>query len=346
MDRLMSKIKVGQIGVSHEHAGGKMKSLRLRPDLFDIVGVVDDSATAAAKFAGQDMSPYSGLRFLTEEELLQTPGLQAVLVETPNLELVPTAQRCLERGLAIHMDKPGGDDLDAFTRLRRGYSERRLPFQMGYMFRVNPAMQWIRRAVARGWLGDVFEVQASMSHNYGGAPYQEYLGKFRGGIMFNLGCHLIDVVVALLGRPTRVTPFLHSAPGDPEHVANHAVAVLEYPHAMATLWACSRELDGLGRRRLKVCGTRGSVELCPLERFDGRPLQMNLVLQDGNEAFPAGRQVLDFGPVRDRYEEQMVELARMVHGAIPEPFDCRHDVLVQDVLLQASGNMPRGGEAL
>ncbi|MDD4099246.1 MAG: gfo/Idh/MocA family oxidoreductase, partial [Lentisphaeria bacterium] len=68
----MSKIKVGQIGVSHEHAGGKMKSLRLRPDLFDIVGVVDDSATAAAKFAGQDMSPYSGLRFLTEEELLQT----------------------------------------------------------------------------------------------------------------------------------------------------------------------------------------------------------------------------------------------------------------------------------
>ncbi len=43
-----------------------------------------------------------------------------------------------------------------------------LPFQMGYMFRGNPAFNWIRKAVEKGWLGDVFEIQASMSHNYGG----------------------------------------------------------------------------------------------------------------------------------------------------------------------------------
>ncbi|MPN03603.1 hypothetical protein SDC9_150834 [bioreactor metagenome] len=208
---------------------------------------------------------------------------------------------------------------------------------MGYMFRGNPAFRWILDAVRKGWLGEIFEVQASMSHNYGGEEYQEYIGKFRGGIMFNLGCHLIDFVVALLGRPSGVTPFLKSAPGDPDRIQNNCVAILEYPHATATLRACSREAGGLNLRRMKVCGTKGLVELCPLERFDGEKLEMELALSEGNEEFEAGRRTLRFGPVRDRYEEQLLELARMIRGEMSNPYDVQHDCLVQEVLLRASG---------
>ena len=163
----MKRIKIGQIGVCHEHAAGKIQALRLRPDVFELVGVVDDRASAAAKFAGSDLKPFEGLPWLTEEALFATPGLQAVTIETPNGDLVPTALRCLEHGLAMHMDKPGGEALDLFARLRRGCEARKLPFQMGYMFRHNPAMQWCVRAVRQGWLGDVFEIQAGMSHDYG-----------------------------------------------------------------------------------------------------------------------------------------------------------------------------------
>ncbi len=322
----MEKIKIGQIGVCHEHAGGKMHTMRLRPDLFEIVGVVDDRSTTAAKFVGSDFSPYEGLKWLTEEELFKTPGLQAVAVEVPNLNLVPTAFRCLEHNLPVHMDKPGGDELKNFARLRQGYEERNLPFQMGYMFRANQAMNWIREH--REQLGEIFEIQASMSHNYGGEEYQEYMGKFPGGIMFNLGCHLIDYVIALMGRPTGVTPFLKSAPGDPDRIKNNCVAILEYPHATVTLRACSREIGST--RRLKICGTRGTVELCPMERFDGHPLQMNLVTQEGS-------QTLDFGPVRDRYEGQLVELAQMIRGETSNPYNYEHDYLVQEVLLAAAG---------
>ncbi len=324
----MERIKIGQIGVCHEHADGKMHTLRLRPDLFEVVGVVDDRASTAAKFAGADLAAYEGLPWLAEEELFAVPGLRAVAVETPNLDLVPAARRCLERGVAIHMDKPGGDDLAAFAELRRGYAERGLAFQMGYMFRGNPAMNWIREHRER--LGDIFEIQASMSHNYGGAEYQEYIGRFPGGIMFNLGCHLIDYVVALLGRPSGVAAFLKSAPGDPDRIQNHCVAVLEYPHAVATLRACSREVEGSWRRRLKICGTHGSVDLCPLERFDGRPLQMELVTGEG-------ARTLEFEAVRDRYEAQLVDFARMIAGEMADSYDARHDEVVQEVLLAASG---------
>ncbi len=333
----MKKIKIGQIGVCHEHASGKINTLRKMPDIFEIVGVVDERATAAAKFAGDDLKPYEGLKWMTEEELFNTPGLQAVTVETPNTDLVPAAIRCMEHNLAVHMDKPGGEELKLFGQLLDGCKKRSLPFQMGYMFRNNPAMQLCRKAVHQGWLGDIFEVQAGMSHNYGGDAYQHYLGNFRGGIMFNLGCHLIDLIISMLGRPARITPFLKSTPGLPDAIKNNCLTIMEYPHATVTLRACSLEADGLNRRRFKVCGTKGSVELCPLERFDGQALQMRLTLLGGNEEYAAGTHIVDFGIKLDRYEDQLLELAKIINGAMVNPYTYEHDYLVQKVVLAAAG---------
>jgi hypothetical protein len=39
----MKKIKVIQIGCSHEHANGKIQTLKLMNDTFDIIGIVDDT---------------------------------------------------------------------------------------------------------------------------------------------------------------------------------------------------------------------------------------------------------------------------------------------------------------
>ncbi|HBC88481.1 MAG TPA: gfo/Idh/MocA family oxidoreductase [Lentisphaeria bacterium] len=333
----MKKIKIGQIGVCHEHASGKINALRGMPEVFEIVGIVDDRSSRSAKFAGGDLKPYEGLKWMTEEELFKVPGLQAVAVETPNADLVPTAIRCMERGLAMHMDKPGGEDLKLFGRLRKGCEDRRLPFQMGYMFRSNPAIQFSQRIVREGWLGEIFEIQANMSHNYGGDAYQTYLGEFKGGIMFNLGCHLIDFIIPMLGRPESIKPFLKSAPGFPDTIRNNCLAIIEYPHATMTLRACSLEVEGLSNRRLKICGTKGTIELCPLERFDGKPLQMRLSLLQGNAEYAAGTHTVDFGIKRDRYANQLFELAKTINGEMENPYGYEHDYLVQEILLAASG---------
>lgn len=335
----MDRIKIGQIGVCHEHASGNINTLRLLPDVFEIVGVVDDRSSTAARFAGSDLKPYDGLKWLTEMELFNTPGLQAVVVETPNADLVPTALRCMERNLPLHMDKPGGEDMALFRQLREGCEYRKLSFQMGYMFRGNPAFRFCLDAYQKGWLGDIFEVQAGMSHDYGGEEYQQYLSNFKGGIMFNLGCHLIDFVVSLLGRPEDVFSSLKSAPGYADNIKNNCLCVLEYPHATVTLRACSKEVNGLGKRCLKVCGTKGSIELSPLELFDARPLLMKLTLKEDTPQYPAGTHIIDFGTRRDRYEEQLLDFARMIRGEMENPFTCAHDCLVQEVVLAASSYM-------
>ena len=333
----MKKVKIGQIGVCHEHAEGKMGTLRKMTDVFEVVGVVDDRATRAARFAGEKLVVYEGLKWMTEEELFNTPGLEAVAVEVPNNDLVPTAIRCMEHNLAMHMDKPAGEDIELFGKLLCGCKERNLPFQMGYMFRSNPAIQFCMKAIRENWLGDVFEVRANMSHNYGGEPYQEYLAKFSGGIMFNLGCHLIDFIVSMFGRPEKITPFLKSTEGVANKSKNNCLTILEYPHTLATLYACSMEVDGLNRRHLKICGTKGTIELSPLERFDGKPLQMSLTLTEDNKEYAAGTHMIDFGIKQDRYEDQLLELAKIINGEMKNPYTYDHDYLVQEVVLAAAG---------
>jgi predicted dehydrogenase len=333
----MGKIKIGQIGICHEHASGKIDTLRKMPDTFEIVGVVDDRNSTAAKFAGNNLAPYENLKWLSEEDLFAVPGLQAVMIETPNLDLVPTALRCMEHNLAMHMDKPGGEDIESFARMRKSCEERKLPFQMGYMFRNNPAMQWCVEAIHQGWLGEIFEIQGCMSHNYGGDAYQEYLGNFKGGVMFNLGCHLIDLFVAMLGRPAEITPFLKSAPGWPDRIKNNCMTIIEYPNCTVTLRVCSLEVGGHPRRRLKICGTNGTVELSPLEKFNGEPLLMDLVLKEDIPGYTTGNHTIDFGIIRDRYESQLLELAKIINGEMENPYTYEHDYLVQEVLLAAAG---------
>ena len=337
-----ARLRIAQIGICHEHAEGKMRTMRALPEEFDVVGVVDDRAATAGspRFAGDDLTAYEGLRWMSEDELLALPDLDAVVIETPNAALVPTALRCLERGLPMHLDKPAGWDLTAYDRLLAGCDAVGLPFQMGFMFRANPAFRFCLQAIRAGWIGEVHSIQGDMSHDYGGAAYQNYLGAMAGGIMLNLGCHLIDFVIEALGRPERVMSLLKATPEVRADIQNHGVAMFEYPRAMALVQACSRKVGGNGTRRLTICGTNGTIELSPLERFDGQPLTLQLTLEAARGGFQAGRQVIDLGVRPDRYREHLLEFSAMVRTRSRGRHDSAHDRLVHEATLAASGVMP------
>lgn len=329
----MKKIRIGQIGVGHEHASGKIEALRRMSDLYEVVGVVEEE-----KPDWHSPRVYEGLERMTEEQLLSTPGLQAVAVETNMPELVPTATRCMERGLHLHVDKPAGEALEPFRQLLEGCEARGLALQMGYMYRTNPAIGLCFRALRQGWLGEVFEVHLVMSR-FDGDEYRRFLSRFPGGAMYNFGSHLIDLAVALLGRPENVVPFLKSTRDD--GLLDNGLAVLEYPRATVTIRAAIAEVDGNKHRRLIVCGTKGTAEVCPLEPigadFRVEPLQVRLTLLDDNPEFAAGTHMVDVGPIGARYDAQLIELARVINGEIESPYTYRHDLAVQETLLAAAG---------
>ncbi|MBO4491581.1 MAG: Gfo/Idh/MocA family oxidoreductase [Lentisphaeria bacterium] len=338
----MEKVNIIQIGIRHEHASGKFNSLKKRPDIFNILGYVDEQDFCKSPWLTEffNENNYAEYRKLTLEEALNFPGLEAVTVEVPNNDLVPIALKCMEHGLPMHMDKPAGEDLELYKKLLDGCKAKNLPFQMGYMFRGNPAFRFCIRAVREKLIGDVFEIEADMNHCYGSDIYQEYLGKFSGGIMFNLGCHLIDFVVSAMGRPEKVTPFLKSAPGYPDSIRNNAMAVLEYPHALVTLRSCSRDACNTGGRSVRIAGTKGTIEFSPVERFDGKSVEIELTLPEDRGLFPKGTHTLRFPPQRDRYEVQLQELMQVIRGEARSSYSYEHDYLVHEVTLAASGYIP------
>ena len=176
----MKKLRVAQYGFCHEHASGKMLTLRnFLQDEIELVGVVDDRASRTPRFVtDQKAEAFAGVPIITEDELFAPGNVDVVLVETTNDDVVPTALKCVAHGLPMHLDKPGCQEAGAFRGLIEQCRARRLPLQMGYMFRINPAIQFAIRAVREGWMGDIFRLEADMDHNYGNPAYDTYLSSF------------------------------------------------------------------------------------------------------------------------------------------------------------------------
>ena len=173
-----SKVKFGQIGTKHAHAPGKIGTTRKFSDLYEVVGVVEPDDARWQQIANS--SPYKGVKRMTQEQLLNTPGLQVVAVETEVRGLLDVAEKCIAAGKHIHLDKPAGESLSHFKRILDAATRQGLTVQMGYMYRYNPAFQLAFRAKREGWLGHVFEVHTEMSKKIGAAS-RKRLAEYPGG---------------------------------------------------------------------------------------------------------------------------------------------------------------------
>jgi predicted dehydrogenase len=330
------RIRIGQIGIGHNHGSGKMAALRKLTDHFEVVGVVEADPEWRRK--RENDAAYKGLKWLTEEELLATEGLDAIAVETDVPNLIPAAKRCLEAGYHIHLDKPGGETMGPFREVLELADSKNLLVQMAYMYRYTPAIQLCIKAAKEGWLGRIFEVHAVMSR-MDGMDYRKWLGQFQGGAMYIFGCHLIDLVVSMLGAPDCVTPYLRRTWYEKDDLYDNGLAVMEYPHATATIRTAVVEVEGFRRRQLEVCGDKGSFEIQPLEYNGPKPKQtvVRLTLAEAAGGYEAGCHEFEMETPKGRYDSQLIDFAEMIRGNKPNPYPSSHELIVQEATLAASG---------
>jgi len=322
------RIKIGQIGVGHAHAS-KLSVYRSSPD-YEVVGIVESDP--ALQKRAETQSTYKGLRWMSQEQLLNTPGLQAVLVETRVGDLLNTAEKCVAAGKHVHIDKPAGESLPQFRRILESAAKQKLIVQMGYMFRYNPGVVLLREFLRKGWLGDVFEVHAVMSKVVDPGARKE-LAKYRGGIMFELGCHILDLVIGILGKPIDVVSFNQHSSSINDPLVDNMLAVLSYQRAIATVKSSAMEVDGGDRRHLVVCGTEGTFQIQPL---DNPSAHISLAREQG--AYTKGPQDVKF-PKYARYVDDAVDMAKVIRGEKVSSFPIEHDLIVQETLLRACGMM-------
>ncbi|MEM7012520.1 MAG: Gfo/Idh/MocA family oxidoreductase [Verrucomicrobiota bacterium] len=319
------KIKIGQIGVGHPHAGGKMQVYR-ESDEYEVVGVVEPNEELWANAAKSKI--YQGVDRISVEQLLNTDGLHAVAVETEVRDLLASAKLCIEAGFHIHLDKPAGADLDVFRQLLKDADRQKLTIQMGYMYRYNPAVQLMMQFLRDGWLGEVFEVHTVMSKVMNQAT-REYLSEFEGGVLFELGGHIVDIVVSVLGAPDKVTPHIR---GGDDGFNDNMLAVFDYPNATATVKSAALEVEGFSRRHFVVAGTEGTFHIQPLDRPKAR-----IALSRDRGDFKKGTQEIPFEPPYRRYVGDAIDFAKIIRGEKESDYPSSHDLAVQEALLRASG---------
>ena len=185
-----------------------------------------------------------------------------VVVATPNRLHAPLALAALEVGLPVVVDKPFAASAADAERLITASENA------GRLLSVFQNRRWdgdfltVRALLAGDALGPITSFE-SRFERYRSAPKTDAWRELpepeeAGGLLYDLGSHLIDQAMQLFGQPTQVYAELHQRrPG--ALVDDDAFVALEFPSGVtAHLWmsAVARILGP----RFRVLGLRGAYE--------------------------------------------------------------------------------------
>lgn len=312
------RIKLGFLGTAHSHFKEKLKVVRESPD-FDLVGLCEEDGAIRATGPGD-------ARWIPRDALFAAADV--VVVESAVKDHASHARAALLAGKHVHVEKPPTDTLQGLRELLDLAREKQRLLQVGYMWRYHPGINAVLDAARNGWLGDVFLVRATMNTLGGDAQRKEW-GEFRGGAMFEQGCHLVDAVVRFLGKPIKVTPFLkhHGAPAD--RLADNTVAVFEFPRALGIITSAPLQPNAGPHRFLEVVGANGTARVQPLE-----PPGLTLDLARAAGPYRAGRQEVNL-PAYRRYVDEFIALAAAIRGSKSLSVPAGEEVIIQEALLRA-----------
>ncbi len=313
-------IRIGFLGGSHSHGPGKADVL-FNSDAWEIVGVVDSNPEVLANYEKE------GIKGISQLELLEKADV--IAVESDVADHYQHGKIVLEAGKHLHIEKPPTMTLDEFRELLAIAKSEKLLMQMGYMWRFNPGVNAALKIAREGWLGQVYMVKAEINKLIGEGSRAELA--FPGGTMFELGCHVIDPVVRLLGRPEKVTTHLKSSGGFDDQIVDNAIAVFDYSSTTAIVGSAVIHPRGHLYRHLYLYGTNGTVRVEPLDMP-----RMTVELKEDAGDYKRGIQTVEFDRYH-RYVGEFEELASSIRSNKPLGVTPESDLIVHEALLRACG---------
>lgn len=328
----MKKIKIAQIGTSkNSHGNAVWNSMLKQSDIFDVVGYAFPE-NEREKFPDHAKS-FDGYREMSVEEILNDPQIEAVAVETEEIYLTKYARMVADAGKHLHMEKPGGIDFSEFTKLIDILKDKKMVFSTGYMYRFNPRIREAIAKVKSGELGQIYAVEAHMSIKHS-TEVRKWLNAFPGGMLFYLGCHLIDLVYQLQGEPMEVLPLSCSTGIDGISSPDYGMAVFRYPNGLSYVKTSANERGGFMRRQLVICGEKGTIEIKPLEVLlpNGQyTVSAEAYSEDWFQAWTVSQT-----EVYDRYDGMMRNFAEMIRGK-SNPYSYDYELSLYRLILRSCG---------
>jgi scyllo-inositol 2-dehydrogenase (NADP+) len=252
----MSHVRVALLGygVAGEHFHAPL--INATPGLHLAAIVTSDTeraARAVARYPGVVVHPKSG------DVFADPAGYDLVVIATPNASHVPLALAALEAGLPVVVDKPLASSAHEAQRIVDQAKAAGLLLTVFQNRRWDSDFLTLQRLISNGDLGSVWRFESRFERwrpqpkpgwRESGDPGDG------GGILGDLGSHLVDQALVLFGPVTRVYATMdRRRPG----VAVEDDACIELSHATgvrSTLWV-SAVAAHLGPR-MRVLGSRAA----------------------------------------------------------------------------------------
>lgn len=143
------------------------------------------------------------------ETALTDSGIDAVYIATPVWLHVPMAVKALEAGKHVLVEKPLGLDAGDAEKALNIAESSNLVAGCAYFRRFYPAYSLVETMIANGEFGDIVLVRMAYYSWFDPTPEDRKYWRVErtrsgGGPLADMGSHMFDVLIGLLGMPARV----------------------------------------------------------------------------------------------------------------------------------------------
>ena len=188
----MNKLGVGFVG-SDVHIRGYVKAFLARPEV-RLIGACDSDEDSAREVAAQGNMTLWTTSYV---ELLENPGIDAIMVCSPDHLHASHSTSALRAGKHVLCEKPMTTTLQDCKNMVRAVDETGLMLMVSQFMRFRPKHQAIKKLYDEGQLGQAFYVEGSYIHDMAGIYAQNTWRsdhKNPQNILIGGGCHPLDLL--------------------------------------------------------------------------------------------------------------------------------------------------------
>lgn len=189
-------VGLGKMGLSH------YAMVNAHPDV-EVVAVCDSSSYLLGV-----LHRYTGVQTFTDlAKMIETSGLDAVVISTPSVLHARMVRLALENNLHVFCEKPFSLDPATSHSLTALARKKKAVTQVGYHYRFVGAFKEVKRLLDLGAIGKISHIRAEA---YGPVVLKPKGGTWRskksegGGSLYDYAAHPIDLLNWYLGVPSEV----------------------------------------------------------------------------------------------------------------------------------------------
>lgn len=211
-------------------------------------------------------------------QLLDRKDIQAVLVATPHHLHFPITRDALLAGKHVQCEPPLACKLEEIGLLRKTAAQTDRIVQVGLQRRYSRFYQTARQMAAKGFLGDVTNIQAQWHRTPGRTldstrPRESnwrYYREFSGGLTAEFGSHQLDVASWIFNDAPEFITGVGALDWrkDGRDVYDTVALIVRYPEGRQMTWSClstNNHLPLFGGTRSEsgevIIGTEGTIEI-------------------------------------------------------------------------------------